>query len=87
MGDKLKVGLACTAQYMERGIKDHEVDRLREFSTFEWREFNESSDWYSPPESSEDVVADFIDFASGVDAMIVSHGSPRVTPRDPRHGA
>ena len=80
MGDKLKVGLACTAQYMKRGIKDHEVGRLREFATFEWREFNEGSDWYSPPESSEEVVADFIDFASGVDAMIVCHGSPRVTP-------
>ena len=79
MGEKLKVGLACNAYYIERGIKDHEVEELREFATFEWREFNETTDWYSPPISSDEVVADFIDFASGVDAMIVCHGSPRVT--------
>ena len=74
MGEKLKVGLACNAHYIERGIKDHEVDRLKQFATFEWREFNEVSDWYSPPESSDAVIAEFIDFASKVDAMIVCHG-------------
>ena len=79
MGEKLKVGLACNAQYVERGIKDHEIERLREFAEFEWREFDEMSDWYSPPESSSEVIADFIDFASRVDAMVVCHGSPRIT--------
>ncbi|MCY4473910.1 MAG: hypothetical protein OXC83_00535 [Chloroflexi bacterium] len=79
MGDKLKVGLACNAGYVERGIKDHEVDLLKEFAEFEIREFNESSDWYSAPESSHEVIAEFKDFASSVDAMIVCHGSPRVT--------
>ena len=79
MGDKLKVGLACNAGYVERGIKDHEVDLLKEFAAFEIREFNESSDWYSAPESSHEVIAEFKDFASSVDAMIVCHGSPRVT--------
>ena len=79
MSGKLKVGLACNAGYVKRGIKDHEVDRLKEFATFQIREFDEFSDWYSPPESSPEVIADFIDFASGVDAMIVCHGAPRVT--------
>lgn len=79
MSGKLKVGLACNAGYVKRGIKDHEVDRLKEFATLQIREFDEFSDWYSPPESSPEVVADFIDFASGVDAMIVCHGAPRVT--------
>ena len=79
MGEKLKVGLACDARYMDRGIKDHEVESLNVFATFEWREFNETSDWYSPPISSEEVVADFIEFASAVDAMVVCHGAPRVT--------
>jgi phosphoglycerate dehydrogenase-like enzyme len=80
MDEKLKVGLACNAHYRERGIKEHEITRLEEFATFEWRKFEEMSDWYSPPVSSREVVADFIDFASSKDAMIVCHGSPRVTP-------
>lgn len=79
MSGKLKVGLACNAGYVKRGIKDHEVDRLKEFATFQIREFDEFSDWYSSPESSPEVIADFIDFASDVDAMIVCHGAPRVT--------
>ena len=79
MSGKLKVGLACNAGYVKRGIKGHEVDRLKEFATLEIREFNEFSDWYSRPESSPEVISDFIDFASGVDAMIVCHGAPRVT--------
>ena len=49
MGEKLKVGLACNAQYVERGIKDHEIERLREFAEFEWREFDETSDWVLAP--------------------------------------
>lgn len=79
MTEKLKVGLACNAHYRERGIKQNEVERLEQFATFEWREFDETTDWYSPPISTPAVIADFIDFASAVDAMIVCHGSPRVT--------
>ncbi len=81
MGEKLKVGLACNSQYRERGIKDHEVATLEQFATFEWREFNETTDWYSPPVSSDEVIADFVEFASRLDAVIVCHGSPRVTSR------
>ena len=76
---RLKVGLACNASYRARGIKDHEVARLEQFATFEWQEFDETSDWYSPPESPPDVVARFTEFARTVDAMIVCHGAPRVT--------
>ena len=79
MAEKLKVGLACNAQYFERGIKDREVDRLEEFATFEWQEFDEMSDWYSAPESSPEVIEEFVEFASRVDAMVVCHGAPRVT--------
>ena len=79
MAEKLKVGLACNAQYFERGIKDREVDRLEEFATFEWQEFDEMSDWYSAPESSPEVIEEFVEFASMVDAMVVCHGAPRVT--------
>ena len=80
MAEKLKVGLACNKQYLERGIKQHEIERLEQFATFEWREFNEATDWYSPPISTPEVVSDFIDFASTKDAIVVCHGSPRVSP-------
>ena len=79
MTERLKVGLACNARYRKRGIKQCEVNRLEQFAAFEWREFNEATDWYSPPVATSDTIANFIDFASGIDAMIVCHGSPRVT--------
>ena len=79
MSDKIKVGLACTRQYKERGVKPHEVERLERFATFEWHEFNETSDWYNPPDSTPDVISELTEFASSLDALIVCHGAPRVT--------
>ncbi len=79
MTEKLRVGMACTAQYMERGIRAGQIAQLESFAEFKWREFNESSDWYSPPLSSPEVVAEFKSFSSGVDALVICHGSPRVT--------
>ena len=76
---ELKVGLACNRHVAERAIKPELLERLEEFATFEWREFNEASDWYSPPVSTPETIADFTAFASSVDALIVNHGAPRVT--------
>lgn len=76
---KLKVGLACNRHIRERSIRPVQLERLEQFATFEWREFNETSDWYSPPVSTSDVVAEFAEFAASVDALIVNHGAPRVT--------
>ncbi len=79
MNNKLKVGLACNRAYRERGIKEQDVARLETFAEFEWHEFDEMSDWYSPPESTPEVIDEFVEFASRFDAMVVCHGAPRVT--------
>ena len=78
---KLKVGLACNRHIRERTInRDKAVlDRLAKFADFTWQEFNETSDWYSPPVSTPQVVAEFSKFTASVDALIVNHGAPRVT--------
>ena len=75
----LKVGIACNRHVAHRAIKPDLVNQLEQFATLEWREFNESSDWYSPPVSTAEVVAEFTEFAATVDALIVNHGAPRVT--------
>ena len=76
---KLKVGLACNRHIRERAVRPAQLGRLEQFGTFAWREFNEASDWYSPPVSTAEVVTDFTEFARSVDALIVNHGAPRVT--------
>ena len=76
---KLRVGLACNAHIRQRSAKPELLAELEEFATFTWQEFNESSDWYTPPISTPETVATFTEFASGVDALIVNHGAPRVT--------
>lgn len=75
----LKVGLACHKDVANRAIRPELLDRLEQFASLEWQEFNESSDWYSPPDSTPEVVAEFTEFAAKFDALIVNHGAPRVT--------
>ncbi len=79
MNNRIKVGLACTRQYMERSVQPEQVQRLQRFATFQWREFNETSDWYHPPISDPEVIKELIGFAAQLDALVVCHGSPRVT--------
>ena len=75
----LKVGLACHKDVANRAIRPELLDRLEQFASLEWQEFNESSDWYSPPVSTPEVVSEFTKFAAKFDALIVNHGAPRVT--------
>ncbi len=78
MKKRPKVGLACTKQVRDRYIANTDLYRLKEFADFEWREFNEETSWDQSPESSPEVLEEFIRFVSELDAVIVCHGSPKV---------
>lgn len=73
------VGLACTEYVRENYFTPADLARLERFAEFRWQEFNEESSWEDAPETSRDVQKQFGEFTRGLDALIVCHGSPRVT--------
>lgn len=73
------VGLASTAAVRESYIDDRDLARLKQFAAFRWEQFDEESNWDDAPQTSQDVLHRFSDFVHGLDALIVCHGSPRVT--------
>ncbi len=72
------VGLASTAAVREGYIDAADLARMEQFAEFRWQEFNESSSWDDAPEASPETRQALADFARGLDALIVCHGSPRV---------
>jgi phosphoglycerate dehydrogenase-like enzyme len=62
----------------ESYISPADLARLEAFADFHWQEFNEPSSWDTPPETSPETRAQLVDFARGMDALIVCHGSPRI---------
>ncbi len=77
---KFRVGLAANLDTRERDIGDADLARLGEVAEFVYQEFNESSSWDEPPGHDPQAERQLIEFASGLDALIVCHGAPRVTP-------
>ncbi len=77
--ERPQIGLACNLESRDSDAVPEEVERLEEFADFHYREFNERSDWYSAPPPNEAVDSELIEFARGLDGLIVCHGSPRVT--------
>ena len=74
-----QIGLACNETSRREDAVPEEVARLEEFADFHYREFNEPTDWYSPPPPDPAAEAQLIEFASGLDGLIVCHGCPRIT--------
>ena len=77
--DRPQIGLACNVESRDDDAVPEEVERLTEFADFHYREFNEPTDWYAPPPENPEVVAKLVEYASGLDGLIVCHGSPRIT--------
>ncbi len=72
------VGLVSNSYVRETYIAPDDLERLEEFAKFEWREFDESSDWDAPPDSDANTIKRLVEFAQGVDALIICHGAPRI---------
>ncbi len=76
--DLPRVGIACNKAVYESYLAEVDLARLREFVDLHWKEFNEETSWDTAPQTSNQVKYEFIEFTKGLDALIVSHGSPRV---------
>ena len=77
-GNRPQVGIACNREVRERYIADEDLVRLESFADFHWAEFDEETSWDEAPVASGEVKVRFTDFVSGLDALVVCHGSPRV---------
>ena len=77
--DRPRIGLACNRASYEQDARPQEVQRLQAFSDFHYEEFDEPSEWDEVPPHNAASDAKLIEFASGLDGLIVCHGSPRIT--------
>ena len=75
---KPQVGLAATKHVRETYIEPADLERLSRFADFRWHEFNEPSSWDEAPDTSAKTMAELKEFARGLDALVVCHGSPRI---------
>jgi phosphoglycerate dehydrogenase-like enzyme len=72
------VGIACNAATRARFIADASVARLAHAADVRWLEFDGPARFSGPPPDDEQTRTRLIDFVTGLDALIVSHGCPRV---------
>ena len=73
-----RVGIACNAATRTRFITDEAVSRLARGAEVRWLEFDGPARAAGPPPDDEATRARLIEFVSDLDALIVSHGCPRV---------
>lgn len=75
----LRVGFACNAETFARMADDEAIEALSSLGSFGHHLCNEPSSWdEAPPESSE-AIEKLVAFAEKLDALLVCHGSPRLT--------
>jgi phosphoglycerate dehydrogenase-like enzyme len=73
------VVLASTRATMERDVTQQQLERLRAFADFRFGEFDRPTDWDAPPPPDAATDRRLIEFVGGADALVVCHGSPRIT--------
>src|SRR5262245_24559574 len=64
---------------MASDVTELELERLRRVADFRWGEFDRPTSWDEPPPPDAETDRRLIDFCAGADALIVCHGSPRIT--------
>jgi phosphoglycerate dehydrogenase-like enzyme len=74
-----RVLLACNPQVRRDYITAAALERLGRGAAFSWAEFNESSGWDAPPAASAAALVEFSRLCRSADALVVCHGSPRVS--------
>lgn len=73
-----RVGIACNAATRARFITDEAVARLARAGEVRWLEFDGPARASGPPPDDPATRARLVEFAADLDALIVSHGCPRV---------
>jgi phosphoglycerate dehydrogenase-like enzyme len=74
-----KVVLASTRDAMARDVTEPELERLRRIADFRYGEFDRPTSWDEPPPPDAETDRRLIEFIGDADALIVCHGSPRIT--------
>lgn len=74
-----KVGIVVTAGGRIRYFSPAEVARLEQSAEVSWLEVPGGDREPAPPPTDPELVARFTEFVAGLDALLVSYGSPRVT--------
>ncbi|MDB5542122.1 MAG: hypothetical protein JWQ89_3849 [Devosia sp.] len=75
----IRVGFACNADTYVRMADDEAVAALTELGSFSHHLCNEPSSWDEAPPENSDAIDKLVAFAGDVDALLVCHGSPRLT--------
>lgn len=73
------VGIAVTAAARVRYVDPDTVARLERFADVRWLEYDGPERTAGPPPDDAESVRRLREFVPGLDALIVSYGSPRVT--------
>lgn len=74
-----KVGVACTRAARERYVTPASLGRLEAFADVAWLEFDGPSRTAGPPPEDAGLSGQLAQFVAGLDMLVVSYGSPRVT--------
>lgn len=75
----VRIGFACNAETYARMMNDEAMAAFAALGPFSHHPCNEPSAWEeAPPENTEAVDA-LVAFADNLDALLVCHGSPRIT--------
>jgi phosphoglycerate dehydrogenase-like enzyme len=73
------VGVACTRAARERYVSPASLHRLEAFANVTWLEFAGPSRTAGPPPEDPKLSEQLAEFVAGLDVLVVSYGSPRVT--------
>lgn len=76
---KRVVGLACNRSTRDAYIDSADVERLGRIAELRFEPFDEPSSWDDAPPVRADVEERIKRFCAGLDALVVCHGSPRIT--------
>jgi phosphoglycerate dehydrogenase-like enzyme len=74
-----EVVLASTRAARDADVTEPQLERLRGFADFRFGEFDRPTSWDEPPPPDPDTDRRLIEFIGGADALVVCHGSPRIT--------
>lgn len=79
VASRLEVGLCANSQVRAEYLAEADLARLDEFANFSYLPADLASDWRHSPPPDRETEARLAQFAIGLDALIVCHGSPRIS--------
>jgi phosphoglycerate dehydrogenase-like enzyme len=74
-----RIGLACNLATQTRCLTDAMRERVEALGEFVVASFDEPSSWDAPPPPNSQAERKFIEFASDLDLVMLSHGAPRIS--------